>query len=225
MMDENLLHDLDQVQFGTRMRGYDPTEVDALLERARREVDDLRTALRRAGERADLAEHQLSDELEAARMARAEAEAGIATAAAEASAILSEARAEAADLRAAADIEIRTAIQAGRTRMLDEVASLEAERDLLAEGIGVTAEHVAAHRDRLLRALEDMRAVLLDVEERPDPVRQPTPVAARPPAGPLETTVDQAAAAVTRLHPVAPLGGGVGGDDHDMNSFFADDGS
>ena len=74
-MDENLLHDLDQAQFGTKMRGYDPTEVDALLERARREVDDLRTALRRAGERADLAEHQLSDELEAARMARAEAEA------------------------------------------------------------------------------------------------------------------------------------------------------
>ena len=224
-MDEHLLHDLDQVQFGTRMRGYDPAEVDALLERARHEVDDLRTALRRAGERADLAEQQLSDEMEAARMARAEAEAGIATAAAEASAILSEARAEAADLRAAADIEIRTAIQAGRTRMLDEVASLEAERDLLAEGIGVTAEHVVAHRDRLLRAVEDMRAVLLDVEERPDPVRQPTPVAARPPAGPLETTVDQAAAAVTRLHPVAPLGGGVGGDEHDMNSFFADDGS
>ena len=224
-MDEHLLHDLAQVQFGTRMRGYDPAEVDALLERARHEVDDLRTALRRAGERADLAEQQLSDEMEAARMARAEAEAGIATAAAEASAILSEARAEAADLRAAADIEIRTAIQAGRTRMLDEVASLEAERDLLAEGIGVTAEHVAAHRDRLLRAVEDMRAVLLDVEERPDPVRQPTPVAARPPAGQRETTVDQAAAAVTRLHPVAPLGGGVGGDDHDMNSFFADDGS
>ena len=207
------------------MRGYDPAEVDALLERARHEVDDLRTALRRAGERADLAEQQLSDEMEAARMARAEAEAGIATAGAEASAILSEARAEAADLRAAADIEIRTAIQAGRTRMLDEVASLEAERDLLAEGIEVTAEHVAAHRDRLLRAVEDMRAVLLDVEERPDPVRQPTPVAARPPAGQRETTVDQAAAAVTRLHPVAPLGGGVGGDEQDMDDFFADDGS
>ncbi len=221
MMDENLLHDLDQVQFGTRMRGYDPTEVDALLERARREVDDLRTALRRAGERADLAEHQLSDELEAVRMARAEAEAGIATAAAEASAILSEARAEAADLRAAADIEIRTAIQDGRTRMLDEVASLEADRDLLAEGIGVTAEHVAAHRDRLLGAVEDMRAVLLDVEERPDPVRQPKPAAARPPTGPHETTVDQAAVAVTRLHPVAPLVG----DEDDMNAFFADDGS
>ena len=225
MMDEHLLHDLDQVQFGTRMRGYDPAEVDALLERARHEVDDLRTALRRAGERADLAEQQLSDEMEAARMARAEAEAGIATAGAEASAILSEARAEASDLRAAADVEIRTAIQAGRTLMLDEVASLEAERDILAEGIEVTAEHVAAHRDRLLRAVEDMRAVLRDVEERPDLVREPTPIPARPPARSPETSVVQAAAAVMRLHPVAPMGGGVDGDEGDMDAFFADEGS
>ncbi len=224
-MDENLLHDLDQVQFGTRMRGYDPAEVDALLERARREVDDLRTALRRAGERVELAEQQLADELEAARMARAEAEAGIATAGAEASAILSEARVEAADLRAAADVEIRTAIQAGRTRMLDEVASLEVERDLLAEGIEVTAEHVTAHRDRLLRAVEDMRSVLLDVEERPDLVREPTPVPARAAVRPPDSGLDHAAAAVTRLHPVAPLGGGVGGGESDMDAFFADDGS
>ena len=225
MMDEHLLHDLDQVQFATRMRGYDPSEVDALLERARSEVDDLGTALRRAGERADLAEQQLSDELEAARMARAEAEAAIATAGAEASAILSGARAEAADLKAAADVEIRTAIQVGRTRMLDEVASMEAERDLLAEGIEVTAEHVSAHRDRLLKAVEDLRAVLLDVEERPDLVREPTPAPARPAAGPPETIVGQASAAVTRLHPVATMGGGVGGDEHDMDAFFADDGS
>ena len=65
-----------------------------------------------------------------------------------------------------------------------------------------------------------MRAVLLDVEERPDPVRQPTPAAARPPAGPRETIVDQAAAAVTRLHPVATMGGGVGGDEYDMNCLL-----
>ena len=167
----------------------------------------------------------MSDEMEAARMARAEAEAGIATAGAEASAILSKARAEASDLRAAADVEIRTAIQAGRTLMLDEVASLEAERDILAEGIEVTAEHVAAHRDRLLRAVEDMRAVLRDVEERPDLVREPTPIPARPPARSPETSVVQAAAAVTRLHPVAPMGGGVDGDEGDMDAFFADEGS
>jgi len=73
--------------------------------------------------------------------------------------------------------------------------------------------------------LNEKVPVLLDVEERPDPVRQPTPVAARPPAGQRETTVDQAAAAVTRLHPVAPLGGGVGGDEQNMDDFFADDGS
>ena len=138
------------------MRGYDPTEVDALLERARtrggrpgngvapgrREGRSGRTpAFRRAGGRAygpSRGRGRLSQRLERRRRRSSP-----------------EARAEAADLRAAADIEIRTAIQVGRTRMLDEVASLEAERDLLAEGIEVTAEHVAAHRDRLLKAVED----------------------------------------------------------------------
>ena len=54
-MDEHILHDLDEVQFGTRMRGYDQVEVDALLDRARREIDQMRTSLRRADLLAELA--------------------------------------------------------------------------------------------------------------------------------------------------------------------------
>ena len=216
-MDEHILHDLDEVQFGTRMRGYDQVEVDALLDRARREIDQLRTSLRRADERVELAEQQLADELDAARTARAEAEAGIATAVA-----------ESADLRAAADAEIRTAIEAGRSRMLDEIASLQADRDLLGEGIEVTAQHVAAHRDRLLRAVGDLRSILDDIEERPPVVSEPEPAATDPPARPPQSTVGQAAPptrAVTRLRPVPLLPGGVGGREEDLDAFFADDGS
>ena len=227
-MDEHILHDLDEVQFGTRMRGYDQVEVDALLDRARREIDELRTSLRRADERAELAEQQLADELDAARTARAEAEAGIATAVAESAGIIAEARAEAADLRAAADVEIRTAIEAGRSRMLDEIASLQADRDLLSEGIEVTAQHVTAHRDRLLRAVGDLRSILDDIEERPPVVSEPEPAATDPPARPPQSTVDQATPptrAITRLRPVPLLPGGVGGREEDLDAFFADDGS
>ena len=216
-MDEHILHDLDEVQFGTRMRGYDQVEVDALLDRARREIDQLRTSLRRADERAKLAEQQLADELDAARTARAEAEAGIATAIA-----------ESADLRAAADVEIRTAIEAGRRRMLDEIASLQADRDLLGEGIEVTAQHVAAHRERLLRAVGDLRSILDDIGERPPVVSEPEPAATDPPARPPQSTVGQATPptrAVTRLRPVPLLPGGVGGREEDLDAFFADDGS
>ena len=216
-MDEHILHDLDEVQFGTRMRGYDQVEVDALLDRARREIDHLRTSLRRADERAELAEQQLADELDAARTARAEAEAGIATAVA-----------ESADLRAAADVEIRTAIEAGRSRMLDEMASLQADRDLLGEGIEVTAQHVAAHRERLLRAVGDLRSILGDIEERPPVVSEPEPAATDPSARPPQFTVGQATPptrAVTRLRPVPILPGGVGGREEDLDAFFADDGS
>ncbi len=43
-MDEDILHELDDVHIGTKMRGYDPTEVDALLERAGRVLADLRAS-------------------------------------------------------------------------------------------------------------------------------------------------------------------------------------
>ena len=59
-MDADILHELDDVHFGTKMRGYDPVEVDDLLDRARREIEDLRNTARRAGERAELAERQLA---------------------------------------------------------------------------------------------------------------------------------------------------------------------
>ena len=55
-MDEDILHELDDVHIATKMRGYDPVEVDDLLDRARREIEDLRTTARRAGARAEGAE-------------------------------------------------------------------------------------------------------------------------------------------------------------------------
>ena len=229
-MDEDILHELNDVHIGTKMRGYDPGEVDDLLDRARREIQDLRTTAQRAGERAGLAERQLAEELDAARTARAEAEAGTATAAAEAGSLLADARAEAAELRTAADAEIRKSIQSGRARMLEQMAGMEAERDLVQEEIDVTAELVAAHRGRLLRAVDDLRTLVEGVEDRPAVVLEappePTPVepAVVSPSAPV-VEARQPAEVVTRLHPVDPSVGGVGGDGEDLDAFFADDGS
>ena len=143
---------------------------------------------------------------------------------------MADARAEAADLRTAADAEIRGSIQEGRARMLEQMAGLEAERDLVREEIDVTAELVAAHRDRLLRAVDDFRTLVEGVEDRPAVVvearPEPTsvePSVASPPAPVVEAR--RPTEVVTRLHPVAPSVGGVGGDGEDLDAFFADDGS
>ena len=229
-MDEDILHELDDVHIGTKMRGYDPVEVDDLLDRARREIQDLRATARRSGERAELAERQLAEEWDTAHTARAEAEAGIATAVAEAASLMADARTEAADLRTAADAEIRKSIQDGQARMLEQMAGMKAERDLVQEEIDVIAELVAAHRGRLLRAVDDLRTLVEGVEDRPTVVieapPEPTPVepaVVSPPAPVVEA--HQPAEVVTRLHPVAPSVGGVGGDGEDLDAFFADDGS
>ena len=38
--ENDISHDLDEVDFPTKFRGYDPVEVDGILERARREILD-----------------------------------------------------------------------------------------------------------------------------------------------------------------------------------------
>jgi len=183
---DDLLHELEDGQFGTKMRGYDPTEVDALLERAGRVLADLRASARRADERATLAERQLEEELEAARAARATAEAGLATAEAEAGRIVADARSAAADLKSATEAEVRVAIEAGRVRMEGEVAEAAGRRDRVLEEVDVTASHVAAHRARLLRSIADLQALVEDIDERPTGV-EPAPEASTPTMPPAAT--------------------------------------
>jgi len=182
---DDLLNELEDGQLGTKMRGYDPAEVDALLDRSARALADLRTSARRADERATLAERQLEEEFEAARAARATAEAGIATAEAEAARIVADARAEAAELKSVTEDEVRAAIASGRVRMEAEVFEAEGRRDRVLEEVDVTADHVAAHRARLLRAIADLQDLVEGIDERPTGVAAapaaPAPVASAAP--------------------------------------------
>ena len=253
-----LVHELDDAQFSTKMRGYDPLEVDALLDRARRAIEELHLTERRAEERATLAERQLEEELDAARTARATAEAGIATATAEGARIVADARLDASDLCAAAEIEIRGAAEEARSRMLAEIAELEHQRDGVLEQIEVTAAHLGAHRTRLQRAVTDLSTLIDQIEERPGDLAgpdgadqtNPTPVHREP--TPLRTPMHDVPAAMadgsslpepdwapSPTEVVRPIrlaaapgvsamgssGGAVGGDEGDLEAFFADDGS
>ena len=160
-MEENdILHNLDEVDFPTKFRGYDPFEVDGMLERARREILDLRSRARTADDRARSAEEQLDVELTAARQAHGEANAVLATAKEEADRVVADAQAEAERLVAASETEIREAIESGRNQLLGELAELESRRDETRSSIKLAELQIAAHRDRLFSAIEDLRNLI-----------------------------------------------------------------
>ena len=160
-MEENdISHDLDEVDFPTKFRGYDPFEVDGMLERARREILDLRSRARTADDRARSAEEQLDVELTAARQAHGEANAVLATAKEEAERVVANARVEAECLVTASETEIREAIESGRNQLLGELAELESRRDETRSSIELAELQMAAHRDRLLSAIEDLRSLI-----------------------------------------------------------------
>lgn len=160
-MEENdISHDLDEIDFPTKFRGYDPFEVDGMLERARQEILDLRSCARTADDRARLAEEQLDVELTAARAAHSEANAVLATAKEEADRVVADARTEAERLVSASETEIRGVIESGRNRLLGELAELESRRDKTRSSIELAELQMAAHRDRLLSAIEDLRSLI-----------------------------------------------------------------
>ena len=192
----DILRDLEDTQFPQKLRGYDPAQVDALIDRAVREIADLRAERRTALDRAEMAEKRIDQELDATQRARATAEAEIATAEAEGRRYVAEAEAEAATLRSAAETEVRAAIEAARHRLLDETTSLEAERDAVRDDISIMERHVDAHRERLLSTLGDLRKLVEATPGRPLAEKRPSretrrPPEPSPPPEPVEVASDE----------------------------------
>ena len=189
----DILRELEDTQFPQKLRGYDPAQVDALIDRAVREIADLRAERRTALDRAEMAEKRIDQELDATQRARATAEAEIATAEAEGRRYVAEAEAEAATLRSAAETEVRAAIEAARHRLLDETTSLEAARDAVRDDISIMERHVDAHRERLLSTLGDLRKLVEATPGRPLAEKRPSREARRPPEpSPLPEPVEVA---------------------------------
>ena len=233
----DILRDLEDTQFPQKLRGYDPAQVDALIDRAVREIADLRAERRTALDRAEMAEKRIDQELDATQRARATAEA------------------EAATLRSAAETEVRAAIEAARHRLLDETTSLEVARDAVRDDISIMERHVDAHRERLLSTLGDLRKLVEATPGRPLAEKRPSretrrPPEPSPPPEPVEVAsdepedsvgLDSAAPAAASTSPpsvrredlptLAVPGGGlldelrqsVGSEGAAMDAFFTDD--
>ncbi len=251
MDSDDILNELDEADFSTKMRGYDPFEVDELLDRAGQEIAALRGEVKSATDRADLADARLEAELEAARSARTEAERTLSEAESEAARLGKEAAADAERVRAAAELELREAIEAGRTALLEETAALTESRDSVRDDIAMTEQHLLAHRDRILQVAEDLRSVAGSLPTRPLPGPAPgRPEGADGPTGAPSRTPGPATAlraveaeadpampgrveAPASDSPPTPGGpgertglsaagaGAVGGDAGDMDAFFA----
>jgi len=211
--ENDISHDLDEVDFPTKFRGYDPFEVDGMLERARREILDLRSRARTADDRARSAEEQLDVELTAARQAHGEANAVLATAKEEAERVVANARVEAERLVTASETEIREAIESGRNQLLGELAELESRRDKTRSSIELAELQMAAHRDRLLSAIEDLRSLIggLTVVSLPTTLEMPAGPDSKPSTfggddpGESSTTGVGPVGVVHRIEPLLPV--------------------
>jgi len=147
---------LDEADFSTKMRGYDPFEVDELLDRAGQEINSLRAALKSAANRADMAEARLEAELGPAREARTETEAALVDAEAESDRIRQEATSEAGRIRDAAEVELRKAVEDRRQQLITETEELLRARDAARDDIDMDQQHVRAYCDRILAAVADL---------------------------------------------------------------------
>lgn len=181
-----ILHD---VEFRSKVRGYDPDEVDDFLERVAVAVGDLQARLREAVDRADAAEARVADVERQARsrepsdtdetlrrtlvLAQRTADAAIKEAeesasrtlqAAEehAAQLLADARDQSARVVADADAEARRTADDTRQRLVQEVIALEEARDALRGDASVLERHLEEQRLRLRSSLADLQRLLDD---------------------------------------------------------------
>lgn len=152
----DILHVLDDADLNTKMRGYDPFEVDELLDRAAQEIKSLRSDLKSASDRADLAEERLEAELVPASEARTAAESTLAAAETDSRRIRAEAETEAERIRHAAEAELRKVVDEGRRKLIAETEDLVRARDAVRDDIDMDEHHIRAHRDRILSAVADL---------------------------------------------------------------------
>lgn len=173
-MDGDILHILNDTQFGQKLRGYDPLEVDEVLDAAIEEIKNLRAQAKAATDRATLAEELVESELGPARQNRLEAEEGLATAKEEALSFVETAKKEAEDLTEATEREVRQAVEKGRAKMLAEMKVLDSDRQRMLDDMSIMEKHIEAHRSRLRSALMDLEALVGGIAARPEPAPIPS---------------------------------------------------
>ena len=168
MNSADILQILIQAEFGQKLRGYDPIEVDEVLDQAVAEIQRLSAELKRANDRSEAAESILEEEINPARRDRQEAEEVLLSAKEEALQLVSNAQDDAERLRSAAEQEMRESIDEGRQRMDFEIAKSEQERRKVLDDIEILERHIEAHRLRLKAALSDLNSLIENLPARPE---------------------------------------------------------
>lgn len=162
---------LREVEFKERWRGYDPEEVDDLLERVAAGIEDIENRVRQATERAVRAEQEAKGGGEAdetlrrtlvlaqrtadAAIADANERAGTLVSDAEqrAATLVSDAEQRAAALVAEADAEARRITAENETRLRENVSSLESARATLQADVDALDRYLTEEREQLRSTL------------------------------------------------------------------------
>ena len=165
---------LREVEFKERWRGYDPEEVDDLLERVAAGLEDFENRVRQATERAVRAEQRASegsDTDETLRrtlvLAQRTADAAVADAEERATQLVADAEQRAtatvsdAEQRAAATVadaesEARRITEESETRLRENVSSLESARTALQRDVDTLGRYLSDERERLRTTLHGL---------------------------------------------------------------------
>jgi cell division initiation protein len=151
---------LREVEFKERWRGYDPEEVDDLLERVAAGLEDFENRVRQATERALRAEQRASegsDTDETLRrtlvLAQRTADAAIADADGRAKQLLADAERRAADMVTDAEAEARRITEENEARLRENVSSLESARSTLQRDVDTLGRYLTDERERIRTTL------------------------------------------------------------------------
>src|SRR5437870_779604 len=176
---------LREVEFKERWRGYDPEEVDDLLERVAAGLEEFENRVRQATERAVRAEQRASeggDTDETLRrtlvLAQRTADAAIADAEERAKALVTDAEQRSgamvtdAERRARvmvtdAEVEARRVTDESETRLRENVSTLETARSKLQDDVDTLGRYLTDERDRLRTTLQAL-IVRVDSDLQPD---------------------------------------------------------
>jgi cell division initiation protein len=154
---------LREVEFKERWRGYDPEEVDDLLERVAAGIEEIETRVRQATERAVRAEQSAGEggggEAEETLrrtlvLAQKTADAAVADAKERAATMVSEAQQRAEGIVAEAEAEARRITEENETRLRENVSTLETARSQLQDDVDGLGRYLEDERDRLRSSLQ-----------------------------------------------------------------------
>lgn len=151
----------DGVEFQVKLRGYDPAQVDDLLDRVAGGIELLQQQLRDALNRAARAEREAAESAEADQalrrtlvLAQRTADEAVADARETAARLEAEARDEAEKIVAGAHGEAKRVAAAAQRTLRDDLAALERARDTLQTDVRALEQFLAAERERLHRVAD-----------------------------------------------------------------------